>query len=113
VNRFAFLEGGLLGRADDMMIIRGVNVFPTAVEQILHGFPEVVEYRMTARKRDEMDELVIEVEDHLMQPERIAGELQLRLGLKVEVRCVTAMSLPRFEGKGRRFVDRRNRKNDQ
>lgn len=106
-NRFVVLEGGVLGRADDMMIIRGVNVFPTAVEQILRSFPEVVEYRMTARKRGEMDELVIEVEDRLMQPDRIADELRLRLGFKIDVHCVTAMSLPRFEGKGRRFVDER------
>jgi phenylacetate-CoA ligase len=106
-NRFVLLDGGILGRADDMMIIRGVNVFPTSIEQILRSFPEVVEYRLTARRRGEMDELVIEVEDHLMQPARIAEELQLRLGLKIEVRCVTAMSLPRFEGKGRRFVDER------
>ena len=64
-NRFVLLDGGVLGRADDMMIIRGVNIFPSAVEQILHGFPEVVEYRLTACKRGALDELVIEVEDHL------------------------------------------------
>ena len=106
-NRFVLLEGGILGRADDMMIIRGMNVYPTAIEQILHSFPEVVEYRLTARKHGAMDELVIEVEDHLQQPARIAEELRLRLGLKIDVRCVTAMSLPRFEGKGRRFIDER------
>jgi phenylacetate-coenzyme A ligase PaaK-like adenylate-forming protein len=43
----------------------------------------------------------------LQQPDRIAEELRLRLGLKIEVRCAAAMSLPRFEGKGRRFVDLR------
>ncbi len=106
-NNFVLLDGGVLARADDMMIVRGVNVFPASVEQILHSFPEVVEYRMTARRRNEMDELVIEVEDHLMQPQRIAEELLLRLGLKTEVRCVSAMSLPRFEGKGERFIDER------
>jgi phenylacetate-CoA ligase len=106
-NRFVLLEGGLLGRADDMMIIRGMNIYPTALEQILHSFPEVVEYRMTVRKRGELDELVIEVEDHLQRPDRIAEELRLKLGLKVDVRCVPAMSLPRFEGKGKRFVDER------
>ena len=106
-NQFVFLDGGILGRADDMLIIRGMNIYPTAIEQILHGFPEVVEYRITARKHGAMDELVIEVEDHLQQPARIAQELQLKLGLKIEVRSVSAMSLPRFEGKGRRFVDER------
>jgi phenylacetate-CoA ligase len=107
--RFVLLEGGILGRADDMLIIRGMNVYPTAVEQILRSFPEVVEYRMTAIKRGELDELVVEVEDHLQQPERIAEELRLKLGLKIEVRCAPAMSLPRFDGKGQRFVDQRQK----
>ena len=52
-----------------MMIIRGMNIYPTAIEQILHSFPEVVEYRLTARKHGALDELVIEVEDHLQQPD--------------------------------------------
>jgi phenylacetate-CoA ligase len=106
-NRFVLLEGGVLGRADDMMIVRGVNVFPSAVAQILHGFPEVVEYRMTARKRGAMDELTVEVEDRLEDARRIAEELYLRLGLRIEVQLAAPLSLPRFEGKGRRFVDER------
>lgn len=106
-NRFVFLEGGIVGRADDMMIVRGMNIYPTAIEQILHSFPEVVEYRITARKQGAMDELVVEVEDHLQQPARIAEELRLKLGLKIDVHCVSAMSLPRFEGKGQRFIDQR------
>ena len=106
--RFVHLEGGVLGRADDMMIIRGVNIFPSSVEQILHSFPEVVEFRLTARKRGEMDELMVEVEDQQQQPARIADELSLRLGLKVDVRLAPAMSLPRHESKAKRFVDLRN-----
>jgi phenylacetate-CoA ligase len=109
-NKFVFLDGGILARADDMLIIRGMNIYPTSVEQILHGFPEVVEYRMIARKNGAMDELIIEVEDHLNEPARIAQELQLKLGLKVEVHCVPPLSLPRTEGKGRRFVDERAQK---
>ena len=106
-NQFTLLEGGVLGRADEMMIVRGMNVYPSAIEQIVRSFPEVVEYRLTARKRGAMDELWVEVEDHLQQPARIAEELRLKLGLKIEVRCVPAMSLPRFDGKGARFVDER------
>jgi phenylacetate-CoA ligase len=106
-NRFVLLDGGILGRSDDMMIIRGMNIYPSAIEQILRSFPEIVEYRMTARKRGAMDELVVEVEDHLQDPARIAEELRLKLGLKIDVRCAAAMSLPRFEGKGRRFIDNR------
>jgi phenylacetate-CoA ligase len=106
-NRFVLLEGGVLGRTDDMMIIRGVNIFPSSLEQILHSFPEIVEYRMTARKVGEMDALSIEIEDRLEQPERVARELHLRLGLKIDLRCVPFGSLPRFEGKGQRFIDTR------
>jgi phenylacetate-CoA ligase len=108
-NRFVVLEGGVLARDDEMMIIRGVNIFPTAVEQIVRSFPEVVEYRMTARKHGAMDELIVEVEDHLSDPNRIAEELYLRLGLRIDVQLAPPISLPRFEGKGRRFVDERSR----
>jgi phenylacetate-CoA ligase len=106
-NGFVLLEGGILGRADDMLIVRGMNIYPTAIEQIVHSFPEVVEYRMIARRRGTLDELVIEVEDHLQEPARIAAELRVKLGLEIEVRVVPALSLPRFEGKGRRFFDER------
>ena len=106
-NRFVLLDGGVLGRADDMLIIRGVNIFPSSIEQILHSFPEVVEYRITARKSGQLDQLEIDVEDHLEQPERIAEELLLKLGLKISVSCVPSGSLPRSEGKSQRFVDLR------
>jgi phenylacetate-CoA ligase len=104
---FVLLDGGVLGRADDMLIVRGVNIFPSSVEQILRTFPEVVEYRVTATRQGSLDALVVEIEDRLSDPERIARELQLRLGLKVEVRPAPLGSLPRFEGKGKRFHDQR------
>ncbi|MEE2825446.1 MAG: AMP-binding protein [Planctomycetota bacterium] len=105
--QFVLLEGGVLGRTDDMMIIRGVNIFPSSIEQILRSFPEIIEYRMTARKQGAMDELVIEIEDRLAQPERVVDELQVRLGLRVNVELVEVGTLPRFEAKGKRFVDKR------
>ena len=104
---FVFLDGGVLGRADDMMIIRGVNVFPTAVEKVLRGFEEVDEFQLIAWRDGQMDQLKIRVEDRLNQPQRIANEIQLRLGLRVEVEVVEAGSLPRFEMKGKRFLDER------
>jgi phenylacetate-CoA ligase len=106
-NRFVLLQGGVLGRCDDMLIVRGVNIFPSSVEQILRAFPEVVEFRVTAVRQGSLDALIVEVEDRLERPERIARELKLRLGLKIEVRCVPLGSLPRFEGKGKRFHDQR------
>ncbi len=109
-SRFVHLPGGVLGRADDMLIVRGVNIFPSSLEQILRSFPEVVEYRISVRKAGALDELVVEVEDRLQEPARIAAEMQLRLGLKVDVRLAPAMSLPRFEGKGERWIDLRKAK---
>jgi phenylacetate-CoA ligase len=105
--RFTLLEGGVLGRADDMLIVRGVNIFPSSIEQIVRAFPEIVEFRATAVKQGSLDALIIEIEDRLGHPERVARELTLRLGLKIDVRCVELGSLPRFEGKGKRFHDQR------
>jgi len=106
-NHFVLLEGGVLGRADDMLIVRGVNIFPSSLEQIVRSFPEVVEFRATAIKQGSLDGLIVEIEDRLERPDRVARELQLRLGLKIDVRSVPLGSLPRFEGKGKRFHDNR------
>jgi phenylacetate-CoA ligase len=90
-----------------MLIVRGVNVFPSSIEQIVRSFPEVVEFRAIISRETQLDELALEVEDRLEQPERIAREVQLRTGLSVTVRTVPLGSLPRYEGKGKRFEDRR------
>jgi len=108
-RRFTFLEGGIVGRTDDMLIIRGVNIFPSALDQIVRSFPEIIEYRATARSRGAMDVVDVEIEDRLDQPARVADEFRVRLGLKIDVRCVPLGSLPRFEGKGRRVIDERDR----
>ena len=89
------------------MIVRGVNIFPSSIEQILRGFPEIIEYRMTAMKQGEMDSLRVEIEDRLNDASRVEKELLLKIGLKIEVECVPIGSLPRFELKGQRFIDQR------
>ena len=112
-NRFVLLDGGVLGRNDDMLVVRGVNVFPSSIDHILRSFPEVVEYRATVYRVSEMDRLRIEVEDRLQQPDRITRELKVLLGLRVEVEAVPLGSLPRFEGKGKRFIDQRPKSRTQ
>jgi len=102
------LEGGVLGRVDDMLVIRGVNIFPAAIDNIVRGFPEVVEYRLTASRQGSLDSLALAIEDRRNDPDRVARELQVRLGLRVEVEVVPLGSLPRFEGKGRRVIDQRD-----
>ena len=105
--RFVKLVGGVLARADDMMIIRGVNVFPSSVEQILREFPEVVEFRTTAFKQGAMDQLKVEIEATTDDIGPIRLALQNKLGFRVDVDLVANQSLPRFEAKGKRFVDNR------
>ena len=54
-----------------------------------------------------MDKLFVEIEGPLADPDRVAQEFQLRLGLRVAVECVPEGTLPRFEAKGKRFIDNR------
>ncbi|MFM8708891.1 MAG: phenylacetate--CoA ligase family protein, partial [Planctomycetia bacterium] len=64
------LEGGIVGRADDMLVVRGVNIFPGAIDGIVRSFPEIVEYRLTATTRECLDVLQRAVEDRLNDPDR-------------------------------------------
>ncbi|HUF61335.1 MAG TPA: AMP-binding protein [Verrucomicrobiales bacterium] len=101
------LEGGVLGRVDDMVLVRGVNVYPSAIEGILRRFPEVVEYRVLEIRRDSMTELEIEVEGQAGSPrdltERIGARLRDQLQLRIPVRWATPGSLPLQEFKARRW----------
>ena len=106
---WARLEGGILARADDMINIRGVNVYPTSIESVVHGIPEIVEFRSTVSQRGVMRTLSIEIEvAGAGDAEAVSGKLvrQLRsaLGLTVPVRIVASDTLPRFEMKARRFI---------
>ncbi len=103
------LPGGVLGRKDDMLIVRGVNVYPSNIEQVLRGFPEVEEFRITVTKVDALDEIALEIEcpDDIAQ--RVEMALRQSLSLRVPVRAVQPGTLPRFELKARRIVDLRNR----
>jgi phenylacetate-CoA ligase len=105
--RFLFLSGGVLGRNDDMMVIRGVNVFPSSIESIVRTVHPTVEFRMIASKHGEMDALAVETELEEADCARLRELFQQRLAMRVEVRAVPPGSLPRFEAKAKRFVDQR------
>ena len=106
--QFVKLAGGILGRADDMVIIRGVNIFPTSIEAVLRGFQEVDEFRIILFRQGNLDQLRVEVEGEHVDLAAIGIALQLAVGLRIEVRQVPASSLPRFEGKGKRLEDHRD-----
>ena len=104
------LAGGILGRADDMLTIRGNNVFPSSLEAILRQFDEVAEYRIEIRTEREMHHLKLEIEpipdvadglETLLA--RIRRTIKDRLNFHPDVIAVAPGSLPRFELKGRRF----------
>ncbi len=106
----ARLEGGILSRVDDMVNVRGVNVYPSAVESIMRRFREVAEYRATVATTGALRELSLEVElaggidGESTVATRVASELRESLGLTVPLTVVEANTLPRFEMKSRRFV---------
>ena len=103
----ARLAGGVVARADDMLNVRGVNVYPAAVEAVLRGIDEVVEYRCTVRSEGALRAMTVEVEVAPgAEPAAAVAADRLRdaLGLTVPVNPVSAGVLPRFEMKARRFV---------
>ena len=108
----ARLAGGVLARADDMVNVRGVNVYPAAVEAVLRAIEPVVEYRSTVRTAGSLRGIAVEVEtadeaDPAAVAAVAASRLREALGLTVPVTPVAAGALPRFEMKARRFlVDR-------
>ena len=102
---FLRLEGGILGRLDDMLIVRGVNVFPAAVEGIVRRFPDVDEFQIEVFRAGELDEVRVLLEAGDPATVRSVQEaLHVGLGLRLEVRSVPLRSLPRHELKARRVV---------
>jgi phenylacetate-CoA ligase len=104
---FVRLEGGILGRLDDMLIVRGVNVFPSAIEGIVRRFPAIEEFRVEVFRDGELDEVRVLVE---AGDERTCVALQdafrAGIGIRLEVAAVPPRTLPRWELKARRVVRR-------
>lgn len=107
---FAWLEGGVLTRADDMVVVRGVNVYPASIEAVLRRIPDVAEFRATVGWRGPLRALSLEIEsvpgcgdpDGLIR--RVVSAAREAIGLTLPVQLVPPDTLPRFEMKSRRFV---------
>src|SRR2546430_13282284 len=97
------LVGGIAGRVDDMVTVRGVNVFPSAIEAIVRRFDEVGEYRIELARVREMDELRCIVEAPADVAERVGAAIHRELGIRCLVESVAPGTLPRFEMKAKRF----------
>jgi phenylacetate-CoA ligase len=106
---FILLDGGVLGRADDMTVVRGINVFPSAIENVLREFPEIEEFRVEFFTHDAMQEIRLILEPSCDQnsiralAERVGRRVREGIGLRPQVETVAPGTLPRFELKAKRF----------
>ncbi len=99
------LVGGIRGRVDDMFTVRGVNLYPSQVEDIVRGHPEVTEFVIEHRRAREMDEVSLVVEVAGEDPtERLEADLRQALGVRLGCRVVPTGTLPRSELKSKRIV---------
>ena len=110
----------VMGRTDDMMIIKGVNVFPSQIESVLVGMEHVgPHYQLIVRKKNFLDTLEVKVElsnGELLQSygelealqHKIHDRLKSVLGLETKVTLAEPKSLERFQGKAKRILDLRN-----
>ena len=98
------LIGGVLGRSDDMVVARGVNLYPSAVDAIVRRFPEVMEYQVRCEEKNSMLEVCMFAETS----EEVAGALEIALkeafSLRIPVKLADPNSLPRFEMKATRWI---------
>jgi len=104
---FRRLEGGILGRLDDMLIVRGINVFPAAIEEVVRRFPAIDEFQIEVFRDGELDEVrvLVELEDPSgVRP--VQEAFRNAFGIRLQVAAVPLKSLPRFELKARRVVRR-------
>jgi phenylacetate-CoA ligase len=102
------LEGGILGRTDDMIHMRGNNVYPAAVEAVVRRFAEVVEFRIVVDQTGALADLRIEIEptasaNGVLVAEMVGRAIRDELLFRVEVTPVQPGTLPRFEMKARRI----------
>ena len=106
---FLLLRGGVLGRVDDMVIVRGVNVFPSAIESVIRDFSEIEEFRVEVYERQEMREIKLVLEPKSAEysitglREQVSRRMRERIGLRPEIELVSPGTLPRFELKAKRF----------
>jgi phenylacetate-CoA ligase len=111
----------ILGRSDDMLIIRGVNVFPSQVESVLLRFTEVApHYQLVVEREHNLDrlEVWVEMEERFFSDEvrrieevrsRITADLESTLGISVYLRLVEPKTIVRSEGKAKRVIDNRKK----
>lgn len=99
------LAGGIIGRADDMVVVRGVNLYPAAFDSAVRLVPEIEEYRVEISRRGDLTEVHVQIESaDDTAAKKLERVLSSTFALRIPVTRVTEHSLPRFEMKARRWV---------
>ena len=110
-SKHRVLDGGVLGRIDNALIIRGLNVYPATIENIILKFPDVNEFAVRAYKTETLDELEVQLETTNPKTSdtasAVTSAIRDALGLRAIVKVVPHGSLPRYELKSKRFTDER------
>ena len=111
-SQHRILDGGVIGRLDNAIIIRGLNVYPATIENIILKFTDVVEFSVRAYRTETLDELEIQLETTNPNPTdtatAVVSAIRDALGLRTIVKVVPLGTLPRYELKSKRFTDERN-----
>jgi len=100
------LLGGILGRKDDMTVIRGINIFPSAVEEIVRSMPDINEYRVEIFTKNDLAAMKVIIESPGGETVRrnLEKRFQRAMFLRIPVELAPANSLPRYEMKAKRWV---------
>ena len=104
----ARIKGGVLGRADDMLIVRGVNLYPSTIDNLVRATPSIVEYEVEIKQIGGMDDLLLKIEINDREPFQLVRQALLaafrsQLNIRVSVEQAARGSLPRYEFKARRY----------
>ena len=95
------LKGGIIGRVDDMVVVRGVNLYPGAVEEVVRSVPGILEYEVVIEEVNAMSEVRLRVEG--AGSADLAQRLQEVFSLRIPVEEVDSGSLERYEMKSKRW----------
>ncbi|MEM7557731.1 MAG: AMP-binding protein [Planctomycetota bacterium] len=106
--RFLWMPQGVVGRSDNMVTVRGVNVFPSSIDAVVREFDGIAEYQVQVTRSAALDQLAISIEADEATQAELEKRLQMRLGLRIPVSLAAPDSLPRSELKSRRWQDLRN-----
>ncbi len=103
---FLKVVGGIQGRVDDMFTVRGVNLYPSQVEDIVRRYPQVTEFVIEHRRERQMDEVSLLLETSVagFSADRLEADLRQALGVRLGCRIVATGTLPRSELKSKRIV---------